>query len=172
MGPRSESCWGLRNDIFDLCGQHLQKHLGEAPSQASAVSPGAIPLNPSVLPWPSHCIPMATHQCLLQSRASWAHPNIQVQLVGCHLLQTPHTVLSPATPTRKPEEKPLHGCALPSPCRPGCWARSSVGSLPGTCVRAARQQLMGKFRVGASRGERHIKGSLCGRSLSAVLIQG
>ena len=172
MGSRSESHWGPRNEIFDLCGQHLQKHLGEGPSQA--VSPGAIPLNPSVLPRarPSRCIPMATCRSLLQSRAPWAHPNIQVQLVGCPLLRTPHTVPSPATPTRKREEKPLHCCALPSPCRPGCRARSSAGSLPGTCMRAPRQQLMGKFRVGASRGERHIKGSLCGRSPSAVLIQG
>lgn len=96
--------------------EHLQKHRGEGPSQVNAVSPGAILLHPNVLPCarPSRRIPTATRR----SRTPWIHPNLPAQLVGCPFLRTPHAAPSPATPTRKPEEKPwccCHRRAVPAP---------------------------------------------------------
>lgn len=152
--------WGMRKETFDLCGQHLQKRLGEGPAQVNAMSPGAILLHPSILPraWSSCCIPLTT--CRSLGRAPWAHLNIQAQPVGCPLLRTPRAVPSPATPTPKTEAKLLCRCALPSPCRPGHMREGTAPTANG------KVQGQGKPR------ERHIKGSLCGRSPSAVLIQG
>lgn len=107
----------------------------------TAVSPGPVLLNPGVLPraGPAHCPPAAVpEQGISGSSQGISGSSQHARTEGCPLLQTPPGVPSPAAP---PEAQRKSRAPIP-------------GSLPGT-ARAPRQQLMGKFRVGARRGEAH-----------------
>lgn len=140
MGPNSGSHWGVRNGTFDLCGQPLQKPLGEGPSQASTVSPGTIPLNPSTLPR----VPLS--HCTL-----WPHAGACFEQHMLGPSKHPSTAGGMCPPL---DTAPCPLCNPKAQRRTWCCCAPSCAPQlpPGTGARAPCQQLMGKFRVGASHG--------------------
>lgn len=149
MGPRSERQWGPRNETFDLRGQHLQKHLGEGPSQVNIVLPGAIP--PAAPQRPAPCTAIMSHPYdhtlePAAEKGTWGaseHPS------AAGVLASGHPVLSPLLQHQPENQRRSHCAAVRSHPRavPAPSGHMHQGTAP-----TANGKVQGR---GELRGEAH-----------------